>query len=341
MAKGDKKKMQTAVDTSVNQASAATNRALDENIVPTTNNMANYYNQAAQQGMTDYNDIMNRYRDIAGSPANQNQPGLERVNYNRSPEMNEAFASYRNFINNGGYSDQNIQDMRARGVSPIRANYQNMTNEMMRQKNLQGGYSPNMGAVMTRLGAQRGQMTADAVQDVNARLAEMVNKGQQFGTSGMAGLSTSDAELAQRAALANQQAGLDIARNQLYDPRMNAVHGMAQLFGTSPGMAGTFGNQVLQGQQNWLGGTGQIGNIGNMRIGGQQAVAATPSNFEVGLGRVGQGLQMGGNVAGAFMGLPGGTKIPTRPMSGTGTGNINSGLYGMPTNRPRQNSPYF
>lgn len=313
MAKGDKKKMQNQLNT---QLGTQQNRQ-DEmmgTLVPAANQNQNYWNQAAQQSFGDYNDIMNRYRQMADSPANRNQPGLERVNYQRPDEMNEAFNSYRNFINTGGFSGQDIADMRARGVSPIRANYQNMTNEMMRQKNLQGGYSPNMGAVMTRLGAQRGQMTADAMQDVNARLAEQIQQGKMFGTTGMGGLSVNDAQLAQQAALANQNAGLEIARNNLYNPQIQALHGMASMFGTSPGMAATFGNQANQSMNDWLQANQLQQGIGQNAMQGQQMVAQTPSNFETGLGRVGQVANIGGAIAMPFM-SGAGSMIPRSGMN--------------------------
>lgn len=310
MAKGDKKKMQSTVNTQVNTAQQGLDQLKNDAIIPNQQQNQEYYTRAADQSFNDYNDIMNRYRGLASEGVTKNQPGLERVNYNRNPEMNEAFGGYRNFMNTGGYSAEDIANMRARGVSPIRASYQNALNEVDRQKNLSGGYSPNAGALRASMARSQGGQMADAVQNVNAQLAEAIQKGKMFGTEGMGNLSVQDLNFAQNAALANQRAGIDIARENLMDPRMSAVSGMANLYGTTPGAANMFGNQAQQSINNWLNAQGQQQGIGNMAIGGQQAVAATPSNFETAFGRVGQGLQMGGQVAGAFMGLPGGVQAP-------------------------------
>jgi hypothetical protein len=304
MAKGDKKKQQKAVDTAVTASQGGLDQYKNE-IIPQLKQDQGYYTRASDESFGDYRDIMNQYKAMAAEGVDKNKPGLERVNYNRSPEMNEAFGGYRNFMQTGGYSPEDIRDMRARGVSPIRANYANALNEMERQKNLSGGYSPNAGALRARMASSQGQQMADAVQNVNAGLAEQVQKGKMFGTEGMGGLSVHDTGFAQQAALANQRAGIDIARDNLNDPRMNAIHGQAQLFGTTPGMARMFGDQVQQGIGNMGNAAGMQQNVGQQRIGGQQIVSQTPSNFEVGMGRVGQGINMAGQVAGAWMGLPG------------------------------------
>lgn len=304
MAKGDKKKMQGQLNTQIGKQQEGQD-AMVGALVPQQQSRAAYSNRANEQSFGDYNDIMGRYRTLADQGVDQNKPGLERVNYNRPGEMNEAFAGYRDFTKTGGYSDEDVRDMRARGISPIRGAYQNALNEVDRQKNLMGGYSPNAGALRAKMASSQGQQMADRVQDVNAQIAEARNKGRQFGISGMGGLSVNDAQLAQQAALANQQAGLEIARYNLNDPRMNAVNGMAQMFQATPGMAHEFANQADSSMQDWLRANQLQQGIGQNAMQGQQAVAATPSNFEVGFGRVGQGLNMAGNLANAWMNVPG------------------------------------
>lgn len=337
MAKGDKKKMQQAANTANTANQEGLDRLRNEAIIPMTNNSQNYYNQAAQQSFGDYNDIMNRYRKLSEDESFRNQPGLERVGYNTSPEMQEAFGGYREFMNTGGYSPDQIRDMRARGVSPIRASYQNALNEVNRQKNLAGGYSPNAGALRAKMASSQAQQMSDAVQNVNAGLAEAINKGRQFGISGMGGLSTTDTGFRQQAALANQAAGLDIARNRLYDPRFGALQGMAQLYGTAPGAATAFGNQAQQGINSWLNAEQQQGQIGRDRMGAQQMVAQTPSNFEVGMGRVGQGIQLAGQGASAWMGVPG---LPGSQV-GRGAGTVFTDPSVLRQQMPQPPNPYY
>lgn len=337
MAKGDKKKMQNQLNTQVSKQQEGQDTMMNT-LIPQANTRSGYSNQANEQSFADYNDIMGRYRRLADEGVDQNKPGLERVNYTRPGEMNEAFSGYRDFANTGGYSEGDVRDMRARGISPIRGAYANALSEVDRQKNLAGGYSPNAAALRARMASTQGQQMADRVQDVNAQIAEARNKGRQFGISGMGGLSVNDAELAQRAALANQNAGLEIARYNLNDPRMNAVSGMAQMFQATPGMAHEFAGQADSSMRNWMDANQLQQGIGQNAMQGQQAVAATPSNFETGFNRVGQGLQMAGNVAGAWMGVPGGKpKLPTN--TAAMNRNVGAGIYGP--SAPIQNSPYY
>lgn len=337
MAKGDKKKMQNQLNTQVSKQQEGQDTMMNT-LIPQANERSGYSSRANEQSFADYSDIMNRYRGLADQGVDQNKPGLERVNYTRPGEMNEAFSGYRDFANTGGYSEGDIRDMRARGVSPIRGAYANALSEVDRQKNLMGGYSPNAAALRAKMAGSQGQMMADKVQDVNAQIAEARNKGRQFGISGMGGLSVNDAELAQRAALANQQAGLEIARYNLNDPRMNAVHGMAQMFQATPGMAREFANQADSSMGNWLNANQLQQGIGHGAMQGQQMVANTPSNFEVGFNRVGQGIKMAGDVAGAWMGVPGG-KPPLPTNTPAMNRNVGSAIYGP--SAPRQNSPYY
>jgi hypothetical protein len=336
MAKGDKKKMQNQANIASSANQEGLDRVRNEAIIPMTNNSQNYYNQAAQQSFGDYNDIMNRYRKMSEDESFRNQPGLERVNYNRSPEMEEAFGGYREFANTGGYSPDQIRDMRARGISPIRSSYANALNEVERQKNLMGGYSPNASALRAKMASSQAQQMSDAAQNVNASLAEAINRGRQFGIGGMGDLSTTDTSFRQQAAIANQNAGLEIARNRLYDPRMGAIQGMAQLYGTAPGAAQAFGNQAQQGINSWLNAEQQQGQIGRDRMAAQQQVANTPSNFEVGMGRVGQGIGLAGQGAAAWMGVPGLPGANPRGMTGSNVytpTNVMRGQYPQPPRR--------
>lgn len=330
MAKGDKKKVQSAVDTSVQNSQQGIDALRNNAIIPEYQRNSALYDTSANMQMADYRRLMDDYSALAREGAGKNNVGFDKVTYNRTPEMEEAFGGYRNFMNTGGLSDVDQANLRARGISPIRAVYANSINEMERQKNLAGGYSPNFNAAAARMRSGTSQQIADQVQNVNAAIAEMVQKGKMFGTEGMGNLSVQDTRFGQDAQHANLNAALEIARNNLIDPRFQALNAQASLYGATPGLARTFGDMTDRSIGNWLQAEGLNQNVGQQRIGGQMQVASVPSNFETGFGRVGQGLQMAGGVAGAFMGLPGGVRspIPTKPMAGTG--NINSGLYGAP-----------
>src|SRR6185295_3747842 len=88
----------------------------------------------------------------------------------------------------GGYSPQDINNMRARSVAPIRAAYANAQNEIGRQRSLQGGYSPNAIAAQVKMAREQGQSGADALQNTEAGLAQMRNQGRLAGLGGMSGI---------------------------------------------------------------------------------------------------------------------------------------------------------
>src|SRR5439155_1590310 len=72
------------------------------------------------------------------------------------------------------YTDQGIADIRARGISPIRAIYANAQRNMDRQRALSGGYSPNYNAASTKMAREQSSIISDKVTDVNAQLAQAI-----------------------------------------------------------------------------------------------------------------------------------------------------------------------
>lgn len=98
----------------------------------------------------------------------------------------QAFAGFQQFSQTGGFSPQDLTNIRARAVSPVRAVYANAQRNVNRQRSLQGGYSPGFGAMQTRMAREQGQETADAGINAEAGIAEMVQKGKLAGLQGMA-----------------------------------------------------------------------------------------------------------------------------------------------------------
>lgn len=98
----------------------------------------------------------------------------------------QAFAGFQQFSQTGGFSPQDLNNIRARAVSPVRAVYANAQRNVNRQRSLQGGYSPGFGAMQTRMAREQGQETADAGINAEAGISEMVQKGKLAGLQGMA-----------------------------------------------------------------------------------------------------------------------------------------------------------
>jgi hypothetical protein len=132
--------------------------------------------------------------------------------------------------------------------------------EMNRARALGGaGGSPNYIAAASK--AQRelpGQMS-DAMTTVNAGLADAIRQGKIQGLAGMTnigstmgGLSSQEAGRMLQAGMANQNADLQAQQlseqslQNLRQSQLASLAGQTNLYGTTPAMASTFGNQALQ-----------------------------------------------------------------------------------------------
>jgi hypothetical protein len=241
---------------------------------PISNQFMTNYNNAVGQNTQDYGNIMGAYQQFREGLGGPTKFSYNRVSAERPKELgkaygylDEAMPGYRDFAATGGYSPQDIQELRARGMSPIRSAYGNTMMEMDRARALGGGGgAPNYIAAASK--AQRelpGQM-ADAMTTVNAGLADSIRQGKQFGLTGisntgstMGGLASSEAGRMLQAALANQGADLQTqgmgeqSLQNLRQMQLAGLGGQASLYGTTPGMASMFGNQALNAWQQRAG----------------------------------------------------------------------------------------
>jgi hypothetical protein len=243
--------------------------ALDDEMAGVSKSMMGNYNDAVTQNKADYGGMMGNYKDLY-SKVSSTQPtnfSFGHVSADRPAELGEAYgnlrsagAGYQQFADTGGYSGQDIQELRARGISPIRAAYGNTMMQLDRARSLGGGDAgaPNYIAAASR--AQRelpGQM-ADATTNVNAGLADAIRQGKLAGLGGLAnvggtmgGLSSEEASRILSANLANSQGNLQAAgmseqskQSQIAN-MLGTLQGQNSLYGTTPGMSSMFGNQAL------------------------------------------------------------------------------------------------
>ncbi len=98
----------------------------------------------------------------------------------------ESFAGFKSFSQTGGFSPEDLANIRARAVSPVRAVYQNAQREVNRQRAIQGGYSPGFGVLQERMQRTQGQGISDAATNAEASISELVQKGKLAGLQGMA-----------------------------------------------------------------------------------------------------------------------------------------------------------
>ncbi len=209
-------------------------------------------------------DYRNLYSDVSGrGPTTFN---WNDVNYSRPGELNEAFGFLRNsgkgyqeFADTGGYSDKDIQELRARGMSPIRSAYGNTIRELDRSRSLGSG-GANYIAARSKVQRELPGQMADAMTTVNAGLADAIRQGKLAGLSGlhgvggtMGGLSADEASKILQAQMANSTGRLNAqgmtegSYQNFVGNRRGILGDQNQLYGTTPGMANMFGQQALQG----------------------------------------------------------------------------------------------
>lgn len=305
MSSGDRKRTQNAVDYGANQSQNVLNNYQAE-LSPELHYMDTNYQGAVDRNFADYDNIMSQLNSY--NPLENLTPiTADTVDYSRTPEFQQGMDYYKNFADTGGFSNRDIQDLRARGISPIRSVYANAMNDIDRQRNLSGGYAPNALAVRAKMARELSSGIADQVSNVNAQLAQMVQQGKEFGTTGYGTMSTRDLELATQTALANASAinaantfnaGLKAQADQANTARLNA---MTDLYSATPGLSSTFGNQVLSGLSQYGNLSQQQQNINNARTQGQFANAQVPTGTQAALGNIDTGmdiLKKGGEAAG-------------------------------------------
>ena len=207
---------------------------------PTRQNLANQFTNAIQRQTGNYDDIMGTYGKIAGSVnPNASRPDQVQQGYDT---LTAAGKTFGDMAATGGYSPQDIQDLRARGMSPITASYANAMQQMDRARALGGGgaNAPNYIAAVSRAQRTMPQQLSDAMQGVNAGIAQNVVQNKLAGAQGEAGVGSSIA-----GAAASEAQRQDAARQAAIAEQLGAAGGQASLYGTTPGQASMFGNQVL------------------------------------------------------------------------------------------------
>lgn len=102
-----------------------------------------------------------------------------------SAVRNAAFGANQSFLENGGLTNENLANLRARALSPVRAAYSNARREVDRGTALQGGYSPNRNASLARMAREQGQSVADAATNAEGQVVGMQQQGRMAGLQGM------------------------------------------------------------------------------------------------------------------------------------------------------------
>jgi len=157
---------------------------LEKEFIPQSQGMYNTYRTGLGQNMQDYGNIMGGYNQFSQGLGGPTAFNYQNVNAPRPGELNESYntlrgalPSYQEFAQTGGYSPTDIQELRARGTSPIRSAYGNTMMELDRSRALGGGYSPGYTAALSRAQNELPGQMADAMTGMNAKLAEDIRSG--------------------------------------------------------------------------------------------------------------------------------------------------------------------
>jgi hypothetical protein len=225
------------------------------------------FTAAANQQASDYDTIMKQYGDFVKNattnPLTAQNVAPGNVNYKESADVAGSLANLKDLSATGGYTPQGIADIRARDIAPTRGIYANAQQNAERAKSLGGGYSPNFN--VSQLQAARDESSAISGIDTaaNAGIAQNVAANRLAASGTYAGAS--EAENAARTGVdvgnanRNAEIGTGNANRNLeaqFTNRSNilgGIQGQTNLYGTTPALTKTFGDQVIQTQQTGQG----------------------------------------------------------------------------------------
>lgn len=160
-------------------------------------------------------------------------------------DYNQLMGGYQNFAQTGGFSGNDLANIRARSVAPIRAAYSAANRNVNRQKSLQGGYAPGQGVLQARMAREQSSGMSDAAQNTEGMIAQMVQQGKLAGLQG--GSSLYGTTPGQSALFGNQVLNAMGQRANVGQMGINAELGTQQLPGKWEGTLGRIGDVAKMG----------------------------------------------------------------------------------------------
>lgn len=222
------------------------------------NDQYKLYNTAVEQQAGDYDSIMAAYKNFIGTQGAAGQQGTYNPTtspYQQTNDVTQSLAGLNELSRTGGYSDQGIADLRARGVSPLRSIYAGANRDIDRQRSLQGGYSPNYGALKSKMARDMSESIGGQMTKINADIAQNVATNRMGATANYNQGANTESGLRHQTGLANanimNQAGQFNAAAKTDNTKntLGAIQGMTSLYGTTPALSNLFGSQAMQGSQ--------------------------------------------------------------------------------------------
>lgn len=294
MAKGDSQNVQNAVTTQTGQSQ---NNLTNQNNYNTgqTGNFQSLYAPAAAQANNDYGGIQGGITNmLSGMP---NTAGAYDSFYGGNMNggaINPAISGYSSMAGNGGFSDSDIASMKAAANAPNVGIASNANAQIQRQAALRGtGYSPNTAAAISQNNRNAAYQANNTTTNTEAQIAQLQQQGKLYGLGGLAstGLGEQGQNLSAIGQGANTEQGL--------------LGQLTSLYGTTPGLANMYGNQLLGSSGQGINLAGLQNQLAGININGQVAQSQVPGNFSSALGNIAgtAGLIGNGFLAGQSGGL--------------------------------------
>lgn len=238
------------------------------------------YNNALDEQQGDYDYGMNKYRSLLDNYQPTRQLSYSPINYQESGDTRNALSNLADLSSTGGYNAQNIADIRSRGISPIRSIYSSAGENLDRQRSLAGGFSPNYNAVAAKMARDKSNQIAQAVTNVNATLAQNIAQNRLSAAPQYASAAGAESQRGLGADEFNRTNQQDVAKTNAnlgstnLDNQLHILGGMNSLYGTTPALASTFGDQALRAAQ--INSTNQNASAGRVAAGRQSLVGMLP-----------------------------------------------------------------
>lgn len=232
--------------------------------------------------------------DLKGSGMDTFNPqtGVSGASNGRGGAIDKAISGYGQFADTGGFSPQDISNIRARAIAPIRSMADRNTQEIERQAAIRGqGNSPNTAAAIAKTARDANYAAGDVATNAEAMIAQLMQQGKLYGLGGLSSTGLSD----QSNTTSNR--GLDLsAINSATGNQLSALGGKTSLYGTTPGLTNTFGNQLIASAGQGLQGAGLQNQLAQMIINGQLGKSQVPGDFQSAMGNIGSGIGLVGSL---------------------------------------------
>lgn len=220
----------------------------------------NTFTTAANQQAGDYDKIMKNYETLfnqgRSNPLSYSNITPTTSNYQETGQQSQAIGGLADLSATGGYTPEGIAALRERGISPIRSVFSSAQRNIDRAKGLSGGYSPNYAAVTAKMARDQASQIGNQMNNVNAGIAQNVAANRIAAAPAYASAANTESGMRnaykQHTDDTTNQINMFNASNALDAQKTNrgnqlgAVQGMTNLYGTTPALTKTFGDQIMQ-----------------------------------------------------------------------------------------------